>query len=190
MRHRDESRLRPPGSVSSTTRCRGLQRYPSHSQRQLSVRLQQDLSRRSLDSRYRANRDVPSTQHPRVGCSRILAATPQRHRPDRLEEVARHQRTRVRHVKAHLDPGEVRALLSQLCVKLGFCLSSLEIERLATSPPEDSDEFTEAVLVAEGYGVATSDPLFNQARELVAEAFVVHQSRTEFGPSQGIEPCQ
>ena len=47
------------------------------------------------------------------------------------------------------------------------------------SPPENSDDFTEAVLVAEGYGVATSDPLFHQARELVAEVFLRHQSRTE-----------
>ena len=94
--------------------------------------------------------------------------------------VARDQRTRVKHIKAHLDPAEVRALLSQLCVKLGFCLPPLEIERLATSPPEDSDEFTRSVLVAEGYGVVTSDPLFKQVRELVAQAFIGHQSRTEF----------
>jgi hypothetical protein len=74
--------------------------------------------------------------------------------------VAWYQRTRVKHITAHLEPAKVRALLSQLCVKLGFCLPPLEIERLATSPPEDSDEFTEAVLVAEGYGVAHSGPLF------------------------------
>lgn len=87
---------------------------------------------------------------------------------------------RVCHIKAHLNPAEVQGLLSQLCVRLGFCLPPLEIERLAMSPPENSDDFTEAVLVAEGYGVATSDPLFHQARELVAEAFLRHQSRTEF----------
>ena len=60
------------------------------------------------------------------------------------------RRLRFSHVKADLDSGEVRALLSELCVTLGFCLPPLEIERLATSPPEDSDDFTEAVLVAEG----------------------------------------
>jgi hypothetical protein len=95
--------------------------------------------------------------------------------------VSREQRTQhqQRILKVHLDPTEVRGLLSQLCVRLGFCLPPVEIERLATSPPEDSDEFTKAVLVAEGYGVATSDPLFNQAREIVAQAFIRHQSRTE-----------
>ena len=86
---------------------------------------------------------------------------------------------RVSHIKAHLDPAEVRGLLSQLCAMLVFCLPPLEIERLAMSPPDNSDDFTEAVLVAEGYGVAKSDPLFHHARELVAQAFLRHQSRTE-----------
>jgi len=93
--------------------------------------------------------------------------------------VARHQRTRLKHIKARLNPAEVRALLSRLCVELGFCLPPLEIERLAASPPEDSDEFTQAVLTIEGYGVATSDPLFNQVKDLVAQAFVDSQSRTD-----------
>ena len=78
---------------------------------------------------------------------------------------------------------EVRGLLSQLCITLGFCLPPLAIERLATSPPDDSDEFTEAVLVADGYaagyGVAHSDPLFKQSRELVVEAFIRHQTESE-----------
>jgi hypothetical protein len=89
------------------------------------------------------------------------------------------QRMRVKHIKANLAPAEVRALLAQLCVKLGFCLPPVEIERFAASPPGDSDEFTEAVLVAEGYGLATSDPLFDQVREVVAQAFIRHQSQTE-----------
>lgn len=96
------------------------------------------------------------------------------------EQRAKNQkRIRVSPIKATLDPGEVRTLLSQLCVRLGFCLPQFEIERLATSPPEDSDEFAKAVLVAEGYGVAKSDPIFNQARELVAQAFMRHQSMNE-----------
>ncbi len=85
---------------------------------------------------------------------------------------------RISHIKAHLSPAEARTLLGDLCVKLGFCLPPLEIERLATSPPEDSDEFTEAVLVAEGYGVPSQDPVVDQARELVAQAFIRNQSRT------------
>jgi hypothetical protein len=91
--------------------------------------------------------------------------------------VARHQRTRVKHIDVLLDPEEVRALLSRLCIELGFCLPPIGIERMAVSPPRDIDEFTREVLVTEGYGVATSDPLFNQVRGLVAQAFVDHQER-------------
>jgi hypothetical protein len=97
------------------------------------------------------------------------------------DQQTQHQdRVRFSHVKAQVGPEEVRNLLSELCVQLGFCLPPLEIERFASAPPEDSDEFTEAVLVAEGYGVAKSDPLFHQARELVAKAFLRHEDITEF----------
>lgn len=92
--------------------------------------------------------------------------------------MARNQRTRVKHIDALLDPEEVRALLSELCAKLGFCLPPIELQRMATSPPRDIDEFTRAILVADGYGVATSDPLYNRIRELVAQAFIDHQSRS------------
>jgi hypothetical protein len=54
-------------------------------------------------------------------------------------------------VKAHLNPDEVRGLVSELCVRLGLCLPPVEVERLATSPPDDSDEFTKVVLATEGY---------------------------------------
>jgi hypothetical protein len=86
---------------------------------------------------------------------------------------------RVSPIKTSLDSAKVRRLLSRLCVRLGFCLPAFEIERLATSLTNDSDEFPKAALLAEGYGVAKSDPIFNQARELVAQAFVRHQSETE-----------
>jgi hypothetical protein len=85
----------------------------------------------------------------------------------------RHQQ---RHIKARLDPAEVQGLLSELCVRLGFCLPPLEIERLAASPPDDSDEFTEAVLIIEGYGVPSQDPILDQVRDLVAEAFSRHRT--------------
>jgi hypothetical protein len=42
----------------------------------------------------------------------------------------------------------------------------------------DIDEFTRAVLVSDGCGVATSDPLFSQVRELVAQAFIDHQANS------------
>lgn len=86
--------------------------------------------------------------------------------------MSRQQRTRAKHIKALLEP--VRRLLSRLCTKYGFCVPPIEIERLAVSPPTDIDEFTEAALVAEGYGFTKSDPLCNKARELAAQAFIDH----------------
>ena len=77
--------------------------------------------------------------------------------------MSRQQRTRVKHIEALLEPDEVRGLLSRLCIKYGFCLSPIEIEKLAVSPPTDIDEFTEAALVAEGYGFTKSDTLCNNA---------------------------
>ncbi len=91
--------------------------------------------------------------------------------------MLRQKRIRVKHIKALLEPEEVRGLLSRLCIKYGFCLPPLEIEKLAVSPPADTDEFTEAALVAEGYGFTKSDPLCIDARELVAQAFIDHLSK-------------
>jgi hypothetical protein len=93
--------------------------------------------------------------------------------------MGQQQRTRVKHIKALLEPDEVRGLLSRLCITYGFCLPPVEIERLAASPPTDIDEFTKAALVAEGYGFTKSDPLCNQARELVSQAFIDHQLKSE-----------
>ena len=92
--------------------------------------------------------------------------------------MSRHQRTRVKHIKVLLPPDEVRGLLSRLCIEYGFCLSAIEIEKLAVSPPTDIDEFTEAVLTAEGYGFTKSDPLCKKARAVIAQAFVEHQARS------------
>jgi hypothetical protein len=92
-------------------------------------------------------------------------------------KVSRQQRTRVKHITAFLEPKEVRGLLSRLCIEYGFCLPPIEIEKLAVSPPTDINQFTEAVLVTEGYGFAKSDPLCKKAREVVAQAFLDHQAR-------------
>lgn len=91
--------------------------------------------------------------------------------------MSRQQRIRIKHCHAALQPDEVRALLSQLCTRFGFCLPPVEIEKLAASPPTDIDGFAAAALVAEGYGFTKADPLCIQARELVAQAFMRHQSR-------------
>jgi hypothetical protein len=78
----------------------------------------------------------------------------------------------MKHLSVLLEPGEVRDLLSRLCIQFGFCLPPIEIEKLAASPPMDIDLFTEAVFVAEGYGFTKSDPLCARTREVIAEAFI------------------
>ncbi len=91
--------------------------------------------------------------------------------------MSRPQRLQAKHIKALLEPEEVRALLSRLCKEYGFCLSLLEIEKLALAPPTDIDEFTAAALLAEGYGFTKSDSLCRDARELVARAFIDHLAK-------------
>lgn len=93
--------------------------------------------------------------------------------------MSRRQRQLIANVGAGLGPEEVRGLLSQLCVRLGFCLPPLELERMAAAPPTGIDEFTHAVFIAEGLDPIGSDRhLVNQVREMVAEAFVRHESIT------------
>jgi hypothetical protein len=65
-------------------------------------------------------------------------------------------------------------VLAALCIEHGFCLPPMEIERLVASPPTSVTEFTEAALVAEGYGFTKSDPLCIKAGEVVARAFIQH----------------
>jgi hypothetical protein len=55
-------------------------------------------------------------------------------------------------LNVRLNGHEVETLLGQLCVRYGFCLPPLAIERLSTDPPTSVEEFTEAALIAEGYG--------------------------------------
>lgn len=91
----------------------------------------------------------------------------------RYQRIQHVRRSRIpRHVKARLGPVEVRALLKDLGDMGCFLrLSPLEIDRLETSPPEDSDEFTDVVLVADGFLLPVKDPIGNQVREVVARAF-------------------
>ena len=94
--------------------------------------------------------------------------------------MSRKQRTRVKHIQARLESDEVCAVLDRLCLKYGVCLPPSDIDRLAQSPPMDIDEFTEAALVAEGYGFNKSDPLCQAAREVVAQAFMDHLSKNAY----------
>jgi hypothetical protein len=80
----------------------------------------------------------------------------------------------MKHVSARLDPHEVEVVLDRLCIRFGFCLPPAEIERLSQNPPTGVDEFTEAALVAEGYGFTKSDTLCTEARDVVAQAFLDH----------------
>jgi hypothetical protein len=89
--------------------------------------------------------------------------------------MGRDQRTRTKHVTAVLSEREVQALLSKLCIDLGFCLVPTEQARLASAPPSDIDEFTRAVFIAEDLDPLTAESnLYHQVRELVARAFVDH----------------
>ena len=71
-----------------------------------------------------------------------------------------------------MNEKQVRALLQQLCVELGFCLPPLEIEKLASDPPSGVLDFTNAVLVAEGMEMpSTNLRLCRQVRDKDSSAF-------------------
>ena len=71
-----------------------------------------------------------------------------------------------------LSSHEVRILLDDLCVRLGFCLPPAERMRLCEAPPADTRSFTDAVFHAEGLDPATADlHLYRQVRARVARAF-------------------
>lgn len=63
----------------------------------------------------------------------------------------------------------LEALLDQLCLTFGFCLPPDAKAVLRTSPPEGVDEFTDAVIAAEGMNPATLDSSLRRGmREMVA----------------------
>jgi hypothetical protein len=65
---------------------------------------------------------------------------------------------------------DVPALLDELCVKLGLCLSPDDRARLCIAPPQDLDAFETAVLVAEGMDpVQTDRRLRHDLRECIAK---------------------
>ena len=53
-------------------------------------------------------------------------------------------------MNAQLSPRQVELLLQELCVVLGFCLPPDANAQLMREPPADVDEFTDAVIRAEG----------------------------------------
>lgn len=68
---------------------------------------------------------------------------------------------------------DVRRLLNDLCVRLGFCLPPDGIRRLELSPPHGIDAFTDAVLTTEGMG----DMSHTQTRAQVREVVAMHMAR-------------
>ena len=71
-----------------------------------------------------------------------------------------------------LSRGEAEALLSKLCIELGFCLSPIVHDRLASDPPKDARAFTDAVFSAEGMNPATADRhLYRQVQDMISAAF-------------------
>jgi hypothetical protein len=80
-----------------------------------------------------------------------------------------------------VNPNDVKALLEQLCLDLGFCLPPSEAARLCASPPRTVLDFTEAVFRAEGLlpPEVADRRLFRQVRDRVANAFRSSEERSE-----------
>jgi hypothetical protein len=71
-----------------------------------------------------------------------------------------------------LSDTDARALLSKLCIELGFCLPPSDQERLAQAPPSDVRGFVDAVFMAEGLDPSTVDRhIYRQVRDMVCDAF-------------------
>jgi hypothetical protein len=58
-----------------------------------------------------------------------------------------------------MPPDKIAELLTELCVVLGFCLRPDAIARLKSEPPSYADEFTDAVIRAEGLDPYAEIPL-------------------------------
>lgn len=72
-----------------------------------------------------------------------------------------------------MSEDRTRQLLNDLCVKLGFCLPTQDVERLVDHPPPDVLAFTDAVFLAEGLAPDTADrALYRRVRDMVAAALL------------------
>jgi hypothetical protein len=58
-----------------------------------------------------------------------------------------------------MSPKQVAALLSELCVDLGFCLPPDKQAHLQNEPPIEVDAFTDAIIRAEGLDPYADIPL-------------------------------
>ena len=70
-----------------------------------------------------------------------------------------------------MDPTELRQLLYELCVDLGFCLPPAAQSQLEKHPPDDADSFARAVFVAEGLNPDHAGRhLYRQVRNRIVDA--------------------
>jgi len=68
------------------------------------------------------------------------------------------------------------ALLTELCIKLGFCLQGAAAESFYASTPATAEAFTNAVFVAEGISLPVADEsLYKKVLSIVASTFVAQQ---------------
>jgi hypothetical protein len=98
--------------------------------------------------------------------------------------MSREQRLKSGHVAAmraaldafvdrpcRLSERQTQALLNELCVKLGFCLTPRDHDAVVTAPPTDPWAFAELVMTLEG--VDPADPeMFAPVLEQVLATFV------------------
>ncbi|PZD74907.1 hypothetical protein C1752_01029 [Acaryochloris thomasi RCC1774] len=70
-----------------------------------------------------------------------------------------------------LPSDKVEGLLYQLCVELGFCLSSKVNKRLAYSPPKNPQRFAEVVMKADGVSPWNSE-LYDKVFSRVYKVFL------------------
>ena len=72
---------------------------------------------------------------------------------------------------------QIELLLEELCIDLGFCLPPDVQAQLIHEPPADVDEFTDAVIRAEGLDPYTGIPthLRRDIRQRVTRCFKVRE---------------
>jgi hypothetical protein len=71
-----------------------------------------------------------------------------------------------------LTESQVKALLYELCVRLGFCLPPIDQRRLEGSPPSDVEAFADAVYAAEGADPSAHPHIRKAVCECIASHFV------------------
>ena len=77
-------------------------------------------------------------------------------------------------MKTRLYEQEIEQLLSDVGVRLGFCLPAPITKRIINNPPTDIGRFANVIYRAEGLDPSSKSPLYYQLHEIVAEAFKRH----------------